>query len=100
MAKCYSSQEVQTIFNVVRDLTKNNEHMQNSCKRGYLNEDTKVILNELKKYITDRTDDALLVQMSLVAVVLYAPTAKWAKNSGARKYFELQYKESLKAREN
>ena len=100
MAKCYSSQEVQTIFNVVRDLTKDNEQMQNSCKRGYLNEDTKVILNELKKYITDRTDDALLVQMSLVAVVLYAPTAKWAKNSGARKYFQLQYEESLKAREN
>ena len=96
MRKRYTQVENETMFNVVYNMVKDNKALQEACKGAVLNEYNKPILNELKKYIKNRSDEALLIQISLVTCACFFPDRLWANHSRAVKYRQMYEQKYLK----
>ena len=89
MRKRYTSYENEKMFNVVYSMIKNSKATHEGCRGAVLNKHTAPILNELKKYIKDRSDDALLIQISLVTCACFFPDRLWSNHSRAVKYRQM-----------
>ena len=89
MRKRYTSTENEMIFNVVYGMIKDSEYLQEACRKGNLNNTTEPVINELRKHIKNRSDEALAIQMSLVACAVFFPDRIWANHSRGVKYRQM-----------
>jgi hypothetical protein len=96
MKRRYTNEETATIFNVVSRFLENNEALRAECKRNSFNPATSQMINELKKYIQDRTDDALIMQVRLVNAAIYEPDSTIACHTRAVKYRQLYEQTQLR----
>ena len=90
----YTKDENEFIFNTVYSLTKDNVILRNHLARGYINSSTMAVIKALKRKITDRTEDALLVQAGMVVCGIWHPDRSWGKQPKAqtfRKMYEQKY---------
>ena len=89
MRKRYTQVENETMFNVVYNMVKDSETLQEACRKGHLTATTEPVINELKKHIKNRSDEALAIQMSLVTCACFFPDRLWSNHSRAVKYRQM-----------
>lgn len=90
----YTKDENEFIFNTVLSMTLKNEDLRNNLARGYINPTTIPVIKALKRKITDRTEDALLVQAGLVVCGIWHPDRRWGKQPKAKTFramYEAKY---------
>lgn len=92
--KRYTKDENEFIFNTVLSMTLKDENLRNHLARGYINATTLPVIKALKRKITDRTEDALLVQAGMVVCGIWHPERRWGQQPKAqtfRKMYEQKY---------
>ena len=96
MRKRYTQVENETMFNVVYNMVKDDKGLQEVCRKGYLNATSEPVINELRKHIKNRSDEALAIQMSLVTCACFFPDRLWSNHSRAVKYRQMYEQKCLK----